>query len=318
MLSGVTRRNVLTTLLAAGTSLPAKAPQPATAPDFAIPAHACDCHTHIYGDPAKFPFSPNRVYTPEPALPEEMAALHRTLKIERVVIVTPSVYGTDNRSTMYGLEARRGSARGIAVIDEQTPERDLDAMDAGGVRGVRVNASTGGNNDPADIRRRVSSAADRIRKRNWHMQINTNPTVIKALKPWVLDAPVPVVFDHFGGAEAAKGVNQPGFAELVDLVRSGRAYVKISGAYRASTRPAYDDTAPLAKALIGANPDRILWGTDWPHPDSTRVPGRKPTDISPYLPIDDGRILNLLPVWAPDAAVREKILVSNPARLYRF
>jgi predicted TIM-barrel fold metal-dependent hydrolase len=130
---------------------------------------------------------------------------------------------------------------------------------------------------------------------------------------------VPVVFDHFGGAQAAEGPGQPGFAELVALVRSGKAYVKISGAYRASQQmPDYADVVPLAKALITANPDRVVWGTDWPHPDAAVRRGRKPTDISPPVPIDDVRLLNQLPVWVPDPAIRQKILVENPARLYGF
>jgi predicted TIM-barrel fold metal-dependent hydrolase len=128
-----------------------------------------------------------------------------------------------------------------------------------------------------------------------------------------------VVFDHFGGAQAALGTAQPGFADLLELVRSGRAYVKISGAYRASKRPPdYADAAPLAQALIAANAERIVWGTDWPHPNSEPMPGIGPMDVRPFFPIDDGRLLNQLPLWAPDAAVRKKILVDNPARLYGF
>jgi len=131
---------------------------------------------------------------------------------------------------------------------------------------------------------------------------------------------VPVVFDHFGGAQAALGVEQPGFNDLVELVAAGKAYVKISGAYRASKlAPDYPDAAPLARALIGANEDRIIWGTDWPHPDTVVPPGKTPLDyVVPLYQIDDGRLLNQLAVWAPDAAIRQKILVDNPARLYGF
>jgi predicted TIM-barrel fold metal-dependent hydrolase len=134
-----------------------------------------------------------------------------------------------------------------------------------------------------------------------------------------LSSPVPVVFDHFGNAKASLGVAQPGFADLVDLVRSGKAYVKISGAYRASSQaPDYPDVVPLAKALIATNAERVVWGTDWPHTNSDTPPGKKPTDVTPLFQIDDGRLLNQLPVWAPDAAIRKAILVDNPARLYRF
>jgi predicted TIM-barrel fold metal-dependent hydrolase len=168
-------------------------------------------------------------------------------------------------------------------------------------------------------RRRFQAAVPRMKSRNWHIQMYTSLGIILALKDLIQASPVPVVFDHFGGAQAARGLNQPGFPDLLELLHSGKAYVKISGAYRASTRgPDYFDVAPLARALIRANPDRIVWGSDWPHPNGTAVPGRKPTDIAPPFQIDDGRLLNQLAVWEPDAAVRKKILVDNPTRLYGF
>jgi predicted TIM-barrel fold metal-dependent hydrolase len=295
------------------------AAQPATAPDFDVPAGACDCHTHIFGDPQSFSFFAGRVYTPPTALPDEMAALHRALRIRRVVMVTPSVYGTDNSTTLYGLRARGADARGVAVIDEKTSQRDLDALAAAGVCGIRLNLSTDGTNDPALARQRLAAMLPRASARNWHVQIFTNLAVIAGIKELVLGAPVPIVLDHFGGARAARGPAQPGFADLVELVRCGKAYVKISGAYRASAQaPEYPDVTPLARALIAANPERVVWGTDWPHTNSTTPPGRRVTDVTPFLAIDDGRLMNQLPVWAPDAATRQAILVDNPARLYGF
>jgi predicted TIM-barrel fold metal-dependent hydrolase len=297
----------------------ATAAQPSTPVNFDVPAGACDCHTHIHGDPEKFPFFAGRVYTPELASPEEMTALHNALHIERVVIVTPSVYGTDNSATLFGMKARGATARGVAVIDDKTPESDLDAMGKAGIRGIRLNLATGGVSDPAVGRPRFQAAVERVKNRNWHIQLFTSLAMISAIKDLVAASPVPVVFDHFGGAQAGLGVEQPGFADLTELVRSGKAYVKISGAYRASKLgPDYADAAPLARALIAANSDRIVWGTDWPHPDSVTPPGRKTTDVQPLFQIDDGRLLNQLPVWAPDAAVRKKILVDNPAKLYGF
>jgi predicted TIM-barrel fold metal-dependent hydrolase len=319
----LTRRALLVGVLVTGALVHprtgrAKASQPATPVNFDVPAGACDCHTHIHGDPARFPFFAGRTYTPEMALPEEMATLHKALHIQRVVIVTPSVYGTDNAATLYGMQARGGDARGVAVIDEQTPESALDAMGQAGVRGIRLNLATAGITDPAAARQRLQAAVDRMQRRQWHVQVNTTLTIISALKDLVTASPVPIVFDHFGGAKAELGLDQPGFADLVDLVRSGQAYVKISAAYRVSQlAPDYPDVVPLAQALIAANADRVVWGTDWPHPTGT-PPGGKPTDVTPLLQIDDGRLLNQLPVWAPDAAIRHKILVDNPARLYGF
>jgi len=293
--------------------------QPSTPVNFDVPAAACDCHTHIHADPAKFPFFSGRVYTPELASPEEMSALHKALHIERVVIVTPSVYGTDNSATLFGMKARGPTARGVAVIDEKTPDSDLDAMNQAGVRGIRLNLATGGTSDPNVGRARLQAGIERVKARGWHVQMFTSLAMISAIKEIVAASPVPLVFDHFGGAQAALGPEQPGFADLVQLVQSGKAYVKISGAYRASKLGLdYPDAAPLARGLITANSDRIVWGTDWPHPDSVTPPGKKPTDVTPLFQIDDGRLLNQLPVWAPDAAVRKKNLVDNPARLYGF
>jgi predicted TIM-barrel fold metal-dependent hydrolase len=320
----LTRRSILLASIAAGVTMPnrtvfATAAQPSTPVNFDVPAGACDCHTHIHGDPEKFPFFAGRVYTPELASPEEMTALHKALRIERVVIVTPSVYGTDNSATLFGMKARGATARGVAVIDDKTSESDLDAMGQAGIRGVRLNLATGGVSDPAVGRPRFQAAIERVKNRNWHIQLFTSLAMISAIKDLVASSPVPVVFDHFGGAQAGLGVEQPGFADLTELVRSGKAYVKISGAYRASNvAPDYADAAPLARALIAANSDRVVWGTDWPHPDSVTPPGRKTTDVQPLFQIDDGRLLNQLPVWAPDAAIRKKILVDNPAQLYGF
>src|ERR1022692_404904 len=296
-----TRRSMLLASVAAGVTMSsrnadAKASQPATPVNFDVPAGACDCHTHIHGDPEKFPFFAGRVYTPEPASPEEMSALHRALHVERVVIVTPSVYGTDNSATLFGMKARGAPARGVAVIDDKTPEADLDAMGQAGIRGIRLNLATGGVNDPSVGRPRFQAAVERVKARGWHVQLFTNLAMISAITDLVAASPVPVVFDHFGGAQADLGVGQPGFADLLALVKSGKAYVKLSGAYRASKLgPDFADAAPLAQALIAANSDRIIWGTDWPHPDSSTVPGRKPTDVAPLFQIDDGRLLNQLP-----------------------
>ena len=320
----LTRRELLAGGIAAGAIVRtptgfAKASQPSTPVNFDVPDGACDCHTHIHGDPEKFPFFSGRIYTPEMALPEEMAALHEALHMQRVVIVTPSVYRTDNSATLHGMKARGADARGVAVIDDKTSESELDAMGRAGVCGIRLNLATGGTTDPAVGRPRFQAAIERVKSRNWHVQVYTNLMMVSAIKDLVAAAPVPVVFDHFGGARAELGPHQPGFSELVELVRSGKAYVKISGAYRVSKlAPDYADVVRLAKALISANPERIIWGTDWPHPNSATPPGRNPSDVNPLFQIDDGRLLNQLPVWAPVPSIRETILVQNPTRLYAF
>lgn len=292
------------------------ASQPSTAINFSVPAGACDCHTHVFGDPARVPFATGRTYTPESASVGEMRQLHRALHTTRVVIVQPSVYGTDNRCTLDAIKQLGANARGIAVIDDQTSDAALDEMDQGGMRGIRINLATVGQTDPDLGKRRFDAAVARIGTRKWHIQMYTQLSVITAMAAQLAASPVPVVFDHFGGAQAAAGVSQPGFDVLLDLVRKGRAYVKVSAPYRGSTNgPDFSDMAPLAKALIAANVQRILWGTDWPHPDTTA--GRAATEISPLRQIDDGRVFNQFATWS-SAAERRTILVDNPQALYGF
>ena len=285
-----------------------------------MPAGACDCHVHIFGDPQRYPFVPGRVYTPEPASVAELRSMLDALDMDRLVIVQPSVYGTDNRCTLDAVRALGTRARAIGVIDASTTEAALDQMARGGVRGIRVNLTQAGVSDPAAALPGLRAAMARAQARGWHVVINTSLKIIDALQADLQASPVPIVIDHFGGAQAAAGVQQPGFDALVNLVKSGKAYVKISAAADlvSTQAPDYADVIPLARALVAANPQRVLWGTDWPHPDTRVLPGRKNTDISPLVQTDDGHVLNLLAVWVPDAAIRRAILVDNPAKLYGF
>jgi predicted TIM-barrel fold metal-dependent hydrolase len=295
------------------------ASQPATRVAFRVPAGACDCHTHVFGDPKRFPLVAGRTYTPEPASVAEMRAMHRALHTTRVVVVQPSVYGTDNACTLDAIRQLGPGARGVAVIDDATPDAALDDLEHHGIRGIRINLATAGQSDPEVGRRRFDAAVRRVNNRRWHIQIYTQLSVIQAMHQDLVASPVPVVFDHFGGAQAAPGTGQAGFDVLLDLVRSGRAYVKISAPYRGSTRaPDYEDMGPLAKALVAANVQRILWGTDWPHPDTSQGGGRKPTDISPLRQVDDGRVFNQFAIWVPKQTERSTILVENPKVLYGF
>jgi predicted TIM-barrel fold metal-dependent hydrolase len=291
-----------------------------SAVNFQLPRDACDCHVHIF-HPARFPYVAKRVYTPPPASIEELLDLHKTLRMDRVVIVQPSVYGADNSCTLDAVRRIGASARGVVVIDQGTSRTQIADMAGAGVRGIRLNLNTTptGALDADSSKRTLDLAAEKIQGHGWHIQFYTKPHVITALKSHIEQLPFPVVFDHFGGAKAADGPGQPGFDALLDLVKSGRAYVKISAAYRISDRaPDFSDTAPLAQALISANPDRVVWGSDWPHPDSAFGVGRALTEIAPPFPVDDGLLLNQLPKWAADPAIRQKIVVENAARLYDF
>ena len=322
----ITRRKILLGSIAAGAAsilqsrvAMSKAAQPATPVNFAVPPDACDCHTHIFGDPRQFPWFSGRTYTPESALVPEMRALHKALHMHRVVIVNPSVYGADNSCTLDAMKQLGPRSRGVAVINEKTSAGQLDEMDHAGIRGIRLNFENFGQTDPDAARKAFLSAVERVATRKWHIQIYTRLPVIESLHREMAAAPVSVVLDHFGGARASLGTSQRGFDTMLDLLRSGKAYVKISGAYRSSDKPPdYPDIAPLAKALIAANAERIVWGSDWPHPTGGALAGHAASDLAPLLQIDDGRLLNQLAVWAPDTEVRKKILAENPARLYGF
>lgn len=291
------------------------APTVKTAVAFAIPAGACDCHVHVF-DPTGFPYASGRIYTPPQASIGDLRNLQTALGFDRLVIVAPSVYASNNSCTIDAVRKFGPTrARGVAVIDASTTAAELDDMADAGVRGVRLNLESAGDTDSDAARRTLMSLAEIIQGRDWHIQFDTRLSVIQALKREIAELPMPVVFSHFGRARAALGPDEPGFSDLLDLVKSGRAYVKISAPYRTSAEPPdFPDVMPLAQALVAANPDRILWGSNWPHP------GRAPTSTMTALPYpnDDGRVLNLLPTWVPNAALRRKILVDNPATLYRF
>jgi predicted TIM-barrel fold metal-dependent hydrolase len=242
-----------------------------------------------------------------------MTALHKALKIQRVVIVTPSVYGPDNSAAIYGMAARGNDARGVAVIDDKTTDAELERLVSLGFKGIRLNLSTAGISDPKVATERFLAAAARMKSRGWHIQLNTTLPVIAAMKDALAASPVTLVFDHYGNAKEELGVEQPGFSDLVSLVKSGKAYVKIS--ISGGPRENYGHFTQLAQTLIRANVDRILWGTNWPHPNGVNGSTSK---VTPLWQVDDGLALNLLPTWAPDPAVRKKILVDNPTRLYEF
>jgi predicted TIM-barrel fold metal-dependent hydrolase len=261
----------------------------------------CDCHTHVFGPAARYPFSPDRAYTPPSASLEQLVSLHDSLGIERVVIVQPSPYGTDNACTLDAVRRLGRCARAVVVVDEKS---DLDAMHRIGARGIRVNLYTAGQNDPAVALRALRQAAALAQPLGWHVQVFTTVSLLEKLE--LDDLKVPLVVDHFG---LPKDQN---IEALIRLVRRGTTYVKLSAPHRFAA-----EAAPLARALAEANPDRVLWGTDWPHPGGAH--GVRSSDaIQPFDAIDDRGALRRLGEWFPDSNQRRKILVDNPARLYDF
>ena len=297
----------------------AAASQPRTKVSFDVPPGATDCAVHIYGDTKRHPYWEGRTYTPEPATVPELKQVMRALGFDRVVVVQASTYGTDNSCVVDSIRELGSGARGVAVIDDKTTEASLDDMHRGGVRGIRLSLGNQGVTDPAAAKQRLKAAADRMKNRKgWSVLISGSPATWDALRVELAAVGVPIVIDHFGEPRVADGVGQPGFTAVLNLVKSGKAYVKLSNADTLTRQPDLSDVTPYAKALIAANPQRVVWGTAWPHPSAGAVPGRKPTDLALHRQTDDGHVMNMLPIWAPDAAIRRMILVDNPARLYGF
>ena len=287
--------------------------------NFRVPPNACDCHVHVFCDPDKFPLSQERPYTPPPAPVAALSDMLDELDMQRVVIVSPAIYGARNDCTLEAIRQLGSRARGIALLAPPTSSAECERLRRGGIRGLRLNFETFGVTDPLAAIERYQWASQLAAEQRWHIQINTRLPIVEALEESILDGKVQVVFDHFAHAQSSRGVGQPGFAALVRLLQSGRAYVKISAPYQISSKPPdYQDVVPLARALIAANAKRILWGSDWPHPDAAQKPGRRATDLRPPLPVDDTDLLNQFATWAPDPLVRHAILVENPARLYDF
>jgi predicted TIM-barrel fold metal-dependent hydrolase len=316
----LTRREALLGAAAAGVTALVRGgseafavPLPSTAVNFEVPRGTTDCHRHVVGNESRYRYIPTSGYRLEPAEIEDMAALDRALHVDRVVLIGLYGYGTDNSCLLEGLKKLGARGRAASIIDERTTDKELATMDRAGCVGIRFNIGEGIDG----ARKSLQWAGQRLKPYGWYIGAGGLLSRLDALQNDIAASPVPIVFDHFLGAEARLGVNQPGFQTLLKLLKTGKVYIKLSGIRRSSREgPDYSDIAPIATALIAANPRRILWGTDWPHVGVSQ--GYSNKQVSPYLAIDDGRALNQLPVWAPDPAVRKMILVDNPATLCRF
>ncbi len=283
---------------------PCLAPDPEPrSPRFDVPAGACDCHAHVLGPPEVYPYVADRSYTPPPASLEAYKSLHRVLGIDRSVIVQPSVHGTDNQVTLDAIVGYGPNARGVAVADASVDEPTLVRLNDGGFRGVRLNVLFGGGVGIDAL----EPLAERIADMGWHIQLLLDARNLVELAPRLRRLPVPAVVDHMGHMKISNGIDHPGFQTLVDLVRDGICWVKLSGNYRISAEgPPYSDAIAFAHALIEAGPERMIWGTDWPHPA-----------LNEFMP-NDGDLLDALDDYAPDPELKHAILVDNPARLYGF
>ena len=272
---------------------------------FTPPANACDAHCHVFGPAHRFPFAAHRAYTPPDSGIEAFEQLQGRLGLERAVFVQASCHGTDNSAMVDAIERGKGRYAGVAMIDESFTEKDIGLLHDVGVRGTRFNfvAHLGGAPE-LDVFHRI---VGRVVRFGWHIVLHFDAKDLAKYADLLDSMPTSYVIDHMARVDASAGLAQEPFLELLELMRDERCWVKISGAERltANGTPPYDDVVPYAQALIAAAPDRVLWGTDWPHPNVRSMP-------------DDGDLVDALALYAPDEATRHRILVDNPQRLYEF
>jgi D-galactarolactone isomerase len=271
------------------------------APKLKAPAGATDCHMHIYD--SRFPVAPTAMLRPPDAHVDDYRLLQQRIGTERNVIVTPSTYGTDNRCTLDAMRAIGSSARGVAVVDTSVTDGVLKEMAAAGVRGIRFNLVQAG----ATTVEMIEPLSKRVHELGWHIQLHMLGDKIVEIADVLQRLPSPIVFDHLGRIPQPQGVDHPAFRIVAELVEKGRAWVKLSGAYidTKSGPPAYADTSKVAQAYAKLAPERLVWGSDWPHPTEKTKP-------------DDAVLFDLLAEWVPSDAARQRILRDTPATLYDF
>lgn len=276
-------------------------------PLLAMPAKACDTHVHIFGPAERYPYSPARGYTPPDAPLAALFDLHGVLGVERAVLTQPSVYGTDNRAILDAVAQHPKRLRAVATVAEDVPERELQRLHASGVRGIRVNLVDKGGM-PLSSLAALHHLSARIRFLGWHVEFLVHVHEIADIAAELGRLPVDIVIGHLGYMPVSLGLDHPRYRAFLALVAEGRCWVKLTAPYRTSgekTVP-FADVEVFARALVSARPDRMLWGSDWPHPIAkTPMP-------------NDGDLVDLFGAWIADPGLREQILVDNPARLYGF
>lgn len=273
-------------------------------PAFRAPAGAVDAHCHVFGPADRFPYHPKRKYTPCDAPKEKLFGLRDYLGFERNVIVQASCHGTDNAALVDALETAGNLARGVAVIDPSITDEELKAMDKAGVRAVRFNFVKRLVDDtPREV---FLAIAERIKALGWHIVVYFEAPDLEELTPFLNELNTTIVVDHMGRPDVTKGVDHPDFLRFIDWMKNNdRIWTKVSCPERLTQAPPdYSDVVPFARKLVETFPDRVLWGTDWPHPN-----------MKSHVP-DDGKLVDVIPRIAPTAELQHKLLVDNPMRLY--
>jgi len=280
-------------------------PLPRT-PALKCPPGATDCHVHVYGPAARYPVASTRAFDVPEALPSTLKELLDTLGIDRVVLVQPSGYGTNNQRHLDALSEVGRPARMIASLRADVSDAELERLNRAGVRGIRY---TIGHTGAAPLEE-MPEMARRIAALGWHVQLHVmsdgGRTPLVEMQRALSSLPVDVVLDHVGSVRPSEGINQPSFNALLELLETGRCWVKLSAAYRVAEAPPYAEMKPFVDAMLAVNPERLLWGSDWPH---VAFKGRMPNTTD---------LLDQMLTWVPDESARTRILVDNPARLYGF
>ncbi len=286
--------------------------------DQALPPGACDCHVHVIGPSEHYPMVADRHYTPGLASVHALGEHLTKTGLSRAVIVQPSVYGTNNACLLDSLDALGEAGRGIAVVARDATDQELHALSARGVRGLRVNVESASLQDGKAMGRALWAWAERVAAFHWHLQVYASLDTLAAAVPFLAKLPVPVVLDHFAMVPGSCSDTDVRIAAVVQLVRAGRAYVKLSAPYRLGSADLDSGAAAagLAAMYLKANPERVLWGSDWPH--TNREAGKLAHEVSAYRSIPFGSLLQDLSSWLPNSQLLQQVLVDNPALLYRF
>jgi len=271
-------------------------------PTFKLPPGSTDAHCHVFGPGDKFPYAPNRRYTPEDAPKEMLFALHRHLGVERTVIVQASCHGSDNRAMLDAIADDPKRIKGVCIVDNTFGDAEYKTLHDGGVRGARFNfvKHLGGRPDMDLFNRTI----DRIKGMGWHVVLHLDAPDIVPMSDMIRRLPLPFVIDHMGRVPGKDGVGQPPLKALLELAKLDNCWIKVCGSERISFPP-YAEAVPIAQAIMAAAPDRVLWGTDFPHPNATHE-------------ADEADLVDLVPQFTADPVLQRKLLVDNPARLYGF
>jgi len=282
------------------------APDPHTrVPKYRPPPGACDAHCHIFGPGDQYPYAPDRSYTPPDAPLERFVELQKTLGLSRAVLVNASCHGVDNTVILDAIAQSGGRYRGVANVDETFTDRDFAKLNDGGIRGIRFNfvKHLGGTPDMGEFKTLVARAA----AVGWHVVLHFDAADLLAFDSLLRELPVPFIIDHMGRVPTKDGLEQRPFKILLNAARMENCWIKICGAERISSQgPPFTDAVPFAQAILKVAPERVLWGTDWPHPN-----------IKKHMP-NDGDLVDLIPLFMPDTALQRQVLVDNPQRLYGF